>query len=434
MALGGGTFVKTDKVLAGTYINFISATKATKRYERGIIAMPLELDWGVDGSVFTITAEEFEKSPSLYFGYSMDSEKLKGLRDLFKNIRIGHFYRLNNNGVKAENTYCVAKYKGIRGNDIKTVIATNIDDDKKVDVLTYLDTTLVDKQTVLPNTDNLLDNEYVTWKDNVALVATAGVPLASGSNGDAITGAEYQAALDAFESYTFNAIGCLSTSSEISNLIATYTKRMREDVGVKFQAVVYKNTKDYEGVVSVENSVTGELESSAVFWVTGAIAGCEINKSLTNKKYDGEFALDVSYNKSELIDALEEGKFIFHRVGDEIRVLEDINTFVTVTDEKSKDFSSNQTVRVLDQIANDIAVLFNTKYLGKIPNDESGRISLWNDIVSHHKGLEKIRAIENFNSDLVTVEKGASKKAVIVNNAVTPVNAMAQLYMSVIVQ
>jgi len=128
------------------------------------------------------------------------------------------------------------------------------------------------------------------------------------------------------------------------------------------------------------------------------------------------------------------GKFIFHKVGDNVRVLEDINTFISVTDEKSSDFSSNQTIRVLDQIANDIATLFNSKYLGNVPNDESGRISLWNDIVTHHQEIQTIRAIEDFEPDQVTVEKGNSKKAVVVNDVITPVNAMSRLYMTVVVQ
>ncbi|HBF6506491.1 TPA: phage tail protein, partial [Clostridioides difficile] len=47
MALGGGTFVTQNKVLPGSYINFVSATRATSSLsDRGIVAMPLELDWG----------------------------------------------------------------------------------------------------------------------------------------------------------------------------------------------------------------------------------------------------------------------------------------------------------------------------------------------------------------------------------------------------
>lgn len=91
-----------------------------------------------------------------------------------------------------------------------------------------------------------------------------------------------------------------------------------------------------------------------------------------------------------------------------------------ITDEKSSDFSSNQTIRVLDQIANDIAVLFGKKYLGKVPNDAAGRISLWNDIVKHHTELQDIRAIENFSGENVTVEKGDTKKSVVVTDYVTP--------------
>ena len=125
---------------------------------------------------------------------------------------------------------------------------------------------------------------------------------------------------------------------------------------------------------------------------------------------------------------------MLHQVNEKINVLEDINTFVSVTDEKSGDFSSNQTVRVLDQIANDIAMLFGKKYVGKVPNDASGRVSLWNDIVKHHSELQRIRAIENFKPENVTVQQGETKKAVAVSDSVTPVNAMSQLYMIVYVQ
>ena len=81
-------------------------------------------------------------------------------------------------------------------------------------------------------------------------------------------------------------------------------------------------------------------------------------------------SVNVDYTQTQLEQAIDDGKFIFHKVGDEVHVLEDINTLVTTTDEKGDDFKSNQTIHVLDQIANDIAALFNTKYLGSIPNDD----------------------------------------------------------------
>ncbi|NYV67277.1 phage tail sheath subtilisin-like domain-containing protein [Bacillus sp. Gen3] len=433
MALGGGTFTTQNKILPGSYINFISAKRASSALsERGIAAISLELDWGVSGEVFTVKADRFERKSLEIFGYPYESDALKGIRDLFKNSHTVHFYKLNK-GTKASNAFAEAKYDGKRGNNLKTVIVANIDDPGKFDVSTYLDTALIDKQTVGAPSE-LKENPFINWKADATLTETAGTPFTGGENGEQPTGTEYQTFLDKIESYNFNTLGCLATDKVIKDLFVAFTKRMREKVGAKFQTVVYQNLSDYEGVISVENKTTDADPQSLVYWVTGASAGCAVNKSSTNKKYDGEFTIDVDYTQTALEDALLAGKFIFHKVGDEVRVLEDINTLVTFTEEKNSDFRSNQTVRVLDQIANDIAVLFNNRYLGKIPNNDSGRVSLWNDIVRHHQELETLQAIENFKADDVVVEKGNEKKAVVVSDAVTVVNAMAQLYMTVKVQ
>jgi hypothetical protein len=59
MAYGGGTWLFQNKVLPGTYINFVSLARAIVALaDRGYVAMPLELDWGVDGEVFTVEATE----------------------------------------------------------------------------------------------------------------------------------------------------------------------------------------------------------------------------------------------------------------------------------------------------------------------------------------------------------------------------------------
>ncbi|MDE3676822.1 phage tail sheath family protein [Clostridioides difficile] len=433
MALGGGTFVTQNKVLPGAYINFVSATRATSSLsDRGIVAIPLELDWGIDEEVFQVTSDDFEKYSVKYFGYDYTHEKLKGLRDLFKNIRLGYFYKLNK-GVKASCTIATAKYSGIRGNDLKVTVTTNIDDNAKFDVVTLLDNKKVDTQIAKVITD-LQDNDYITWKKDATLEASAGLVFTGGTNGEAVTGAEYQAFLDKIESYSFNALGCLATTTEIKSLFVEFTKRMRDKVGAKFQTVLYKKSDaDYEGVVSIENKIKDKdlVESSLIYWATGAIAGCDINKSNTNKRYDGEFDVDVNYTQIQLEEALKTGKFIFHKVGDEVHVLEDINTFVSFTDDKNDDFSSNQSIRVLDQIANDIATLFNDKYQGAVPNDKSGRISFWNDVVKHHEQLQNMRAIEDFKADDVSVEPGNDKKTVVVSDAVKVISAMSKLYMTV---
>jgi hypothetical protein len=200
------------------------------------------------------------------------------------------------------------------------------------------------------------------------------------------------------------------------------------------QCVVYNKAADHEGVINVKNSVTDENEAALVYWVAGLMAGCEINKSALNRAYDGELAVNADYTQSQLKSAIANGEFTLHSVSGTLRVLADINSLVTYSDTKSDVFADNQTVRVCDRIANDIATIFNTRYLGVVPNDNAGRMSLWNDIVKHHQQLNDIRAIEDFDEDDITVARGDSKRAVVINDAVSIVSAMGKLYMTVTVE
>ena len=158
-----------------------------------------------------------------------------------------------------------------------------------------------------------------------------------------------------------------------------------------------------------------------------------INKSALNRTYDGELQVDVDYTQSELSKAITDGEFMLHRVSDSLRVLADINSLTTFSDTKGECFADNQTVRICDRIANDIALIFNTRYLGTVPNDNAGRTALWNDIVKHHQQLMDIRAIEDFDEEDITVAMGDTKRSVVINDAVSVVSAMGKLYMTVTV-
>lgn len=438
MALGGGTFTSMNKKLPGSYINFISASNASSALsDRGIAAMAFDLDWGKDDEVFTVSVDDFQKNAQVIFGYDYSHPKLKGLRDLFLNIRTLHAFKLNSNGVKASNTFATAKCGGVRGNDLKIVIQKNVDDTTKFDVMTFLGTVKVDTQTVT-KTSELIDNEYVSFKTSATLAVTASTPLSGGTNGDEITSANHQAFLNKIESYSFNTIGVVSEDKAINQLYSQFAKRMRNEYGVKFQSVTWNNASDDESNINVKNEIVvedGFNKASAVYWTTGVQAGCEINESCQNTVYDGEFKIKTDYTQAELELAIDNGEFVFHKVADDVRVLDDINSLVTTTDEKGDIFKSNQTIRVIDNIGNNIATLFNTKYLGKIPNDASGRVSLWSDVVNIFNELNTIRAIENFDSENVVVEIGNTKKDVIVTvNEIEIVGVMGKLYMTNTIQ
>ncbi len=430
--LGGGSFIAQNKVLPGAYINFVSAaTAGTYIGERGTAAIPMVLDWGPEKTVFEVSAEEFQEKSREVFGYSYDDAAMRPVRELFKNLKSGFFYRLNT-GAKAANEFATAVYSGTRGNSIKIVITKNIDDETKFDVKTLFSGKEVDAQTVA-DAGSLKDNTYIIFKETSTLAETAGVPLTGGTNGGAVTGEDYADFLSKMENYSFQVLCCPSVDENVKALFVSFTKRMREENGIKFQTVLYRYSKaDYEGVISVENEAE-ELEPGLVYWTSGAEASCAINKTTENKTYDGEYSVKADYTQIQLKEGIQAGRFLFHKVGSEIRVLMDINTLVTYTEEKGEDFSSNQTIRVLDQIGNDIASLFNTRYLGKMPNDAAGRVSLWNDIVTYGKKLAALRAIESISANSVTVDKGSNKRSVVVNFPVEPINCISQLYMTVIV-
>lgn len=432
MALGGGSFTFTNKTLPGSYINFVSTSLASGALsDRGTAAVTMPLPWGPVGELMTLTSSDFYNKSIELFGRAYTHEDLLGLRELFQYAKKCYILRSQTGGSKASCDFGMAKYEGELGNNI--MISVMVSGNKYV-VKTYLNNSLQDSQSV-SNTEFLENNSFVDFNTSATFYETAGVYMTGGADGS-ISDDIHQTFLSLMESYAVNAIGCISNNDTIKSLYANFAVRMRDDMGVKLQCVLYRYTlADSEGVISVDNCAGGDEDnSSVVYWVTGAAAGCALNRSNTNRLYDGELNIYTDYTQEELEEFIENGVFVFHNVSGDTRVLEDINTFTSFTNEKSQDFSSNQTIRVIDQIAMDIASQFSSKYLGQISNNSSGRISLWNDIVAHHRQLETVGAIEDFSPDNVTVNEGETKKSVIVTDIITPVNAMSQLYMTVVVE
>lgn len=479
MALGGGTFTIQDKVLPGSYINFVSLTNAPGVLgERGTATVPMVLSWGPLGEIFTVTRKEFSTVAQKLFGYSAKSDELRPVRELFLGANKVLFYRPGTGGTAAANTYATAKYPGTRGNALKVVIVSN--GDGTFDVSVFLDTELMDRQKgvvgaaaeystsstyavgaccyhegalyqcksaiaaaeawtaahwdAVETGTVLKDNAFVTWKTGVPLSATSGLALTSGAD-PTVNADKYDDYFEKLQPYSFQTLGIATTSSDIKNKAIAFTRQMREDYGVKFQTVLFRSeSADYEGIISVESGLEDSAnDPSLVYWTTGAESGCALGASLTNALYPGEYAPDLDVTQQELVGARQSGKLIFHRVGEDARVLADINTLTTFTEAKGEPFSQNNVMRTLDQIGNDIATLFNTNYIGT-PNDNAGRIALWNDIVRHHQALAAERAIEDFDSDDVTVEPGEDRYSVTVTDYVLPVGVLEKLYMTVIVR
>lgn len=464
MAYGGGTWLTQNKKIPGSYINFSSVSRASATLsDRGIAAAPFELDWGEQGVVKLIEQGDFQKNSFDLFGHGYADDEMLALREIFRHATKVYCYRLvANNAVKAKCDFATAKYPGKRGNDIRITIEAIVEKQGEQNtttgytVTTYVGTKIVDEQKVTTEWADLENNDWVDFKegckfgtkpadaaedDTTIYVGTSstGVKLTNGADGS-VEGNAHQDFLDAIESYAFNTLCCpVGDDATTKGLYVEFTKRVRDKIGSKFQLVGFDlGAPDYEGIINLKNTASGVDKAMLTYWLAGAEAACNINESLTNTAYDGELNIiikGVSQVQSELETAIQKGELVFHNSNDRIVILSDINSLVTLGENFGEAFQKNQVIRVCDQIANDITVLFVTRYLGIVQNDATGRASLWNDIVCYLKEMQRLRAVENVDTEQITVEHGNKKGSVIVNvNNLNVTTAMEQLYMSVVIE
>lgn len=428
MAWGGGNYITMNKILPGVYANIkTSGGIGTSISDRGLVGIGLEgLTWGPDATVFTLTASEFYNDSEKYFGVGAMDDSMKGIRDIFKYGRIGYFYKLGT-ATKASCTYGAAKYGGTFGNNLKVVISANVDDITKFDVETLIGTKIIATAIAVEDTDDLEDNDYVIWNSAVSL-ATGTVSFTGGVDGTADATA-YTAFMSAIELYEeLNAIGCVSTTANIVTAFVAFIKRLVYDRGRTVQGVVYGNSANDENIVNVKNS------ANLVYWATGAIGGCAVNKSMTGKTYDGDFTISADYTQAQLETAITNGEWTLHKVGDQLKVLKDINSLTTFTAEKGKDLAINQVMRATNAFLYSVKQSFTITDLGNTVNDVSGRASVQSRIIDVGTALLDMGAFSEFNGDDVTVSAVVGdSSAIAVTAIITPALAMDKMYLNLVV-
>ena len=250
------------------------------------------------------------------------------------------------------------------------------------------------------------------------------------------------AALDKLKTVQFNVL-CYpydtepETASANKTAIAAWMKAMRDDEGIKGQAVLANHKADSEGIIDVTQGVV--LSDGAALtvaettaWVAGATAGASITTSNTGMKYVGAVDVTPRKTKSEMETAVKAGEFILKTdSAQNVTVVYDINSLTTVTPEKGKMFTKNRVIRTIDNIANDIATIFESNYVGKVNNNEDGRALLKAALVDYFNTLQNMSAIQNFETDDITVTAGADSDAVVVSAAVQPVDSVEKIYIMV---
>lgn len=252
--------------------------------------------------------------------------------------------------------------------------------------------------------------------------------------------ADVTKALAALKTVDFNTL-CYpydgETETANKTAIATWIKAMRDDEGVKCQAVLANHVADSEGIINVVQGIvmvdnTKMTAAETTAWVAGATAGASITTSNTGMIYTGAIDVDPRMTKSEMENAIKAGKFIFKSdSAQNVSVVYDINSLTTVTVDKGKMFTKNRVIRTIDNIANDITKIFEANYVGKVNNNDAGRSLLRASLVDYFTTLQGMEAIQNFDVSDVAIVKGNDSDAVVVTANIQPVDSVEKIYITV---
>ena len=443
----GGIWTSQNKVRPGAYINFEGEPSTRINIgERGVAALTMPLSWGETGNIITLNAEELATGDSLKkIGLVYGDADALLLRLALSNCKQVKLFNSKATGTQASATIettgtstsltVTAKYGGTFGNKIAILIKVT---DGNAVVETYANGYFVDRQVVPADSiTSLKANDFVTFSGTGTLKTTASTLLTGGANGNDVSNL-YTTFFNKLKDIKWNTVAVTSTTGTDLTLAATFIQQMRENEGKYVQAVVANaGSADYEGIINVANGIVledGTNITAAQFtaWVAGATAGSYITDSLTGKVVEGAVSIVGNMTNDEIIAALQAGKFVLGiNQNGTIRVEKDINSLHTFTPTKGYTFSKNRVIRELDEIGSSIKDIWETTYLGKVTNNEAGRMLFKSSIIDYLTSLQNTGAIDEFDTENVTVERGDDVDAVVAYMSIKPMDSMEFLYMTV---
>jgi hypothetical protein len=251
---------------------------------------------------------------------------------------------------------------------------------------------------------------------------------------------DVQEALEKLQTENFNVI-CYPYDDEgsaaIKSAIQTWVEAMRDDEGVKIQAVLANHKADSEAIINVTQGVklaagTELTPAQTTAWVAGVTAGAFINQSNTGRKYIGAVDVIPRMTKTEMETAVENGEFIFKvDSAQNVTAVYDINSLTSISPDKGKAFTKNRVIRVIDGINNDITTIFESNFVGKIDNNPDGRSLLRATLIEYFNELQRLNAIQNFQPEDVTVSPGTDIDAVVIDCYIQPVDSVEKIYITV---
>lgn len=450
----GGTWKIQNKRRPGAYINVVgNGNPNESNLGRCLLISDLQLDWGKTGVVELSPSSDFRAK----LGIQLDDPKLSALKETLKGAETVLFLNVNN-GVKATGTDrtspidITAKYAGTKGNDITVTIepipvGVGVGTPKEANITTLFGTAIVDKQQVaIANIKDFTGNDYIDAVPSRTVSefspSKVSIKLTGGTTVPKKVADMMNDALEN-EHYAVVTTAGMDTGSNVHQLLVEAVKRLRENEGIKVRAVIPVGSNapvyNYEGVSMVDNGyVLGDGTVVPVKDAAGYFAGlstsADARTSLTYRSVDDAIEASPKLNNDDTIAALNKGLIVFTTLRDQRVVIEqDINSLVKFTAERPKAFSKNRIIRTLDEICDNTSQTFLNSFLGRVSNDEVGRDLFKANRVTYLQQLQDSNIIQDFKPSDITVKSGEDSDSILVDLAVTPVDSMEKLYMTIVV-
>lgn len=451
--MAGGTWKAQDKRRPGAYINVVGngQREAASSLGRVLLIRDKGLGWGKNGVIEVEANSDFTKK----LGTTLDDPSLTALKETLKgaskvlvlNPNEGTAATLTKEGLPWTVT---ANYPGEKGNQITVSVEVSPADQNAATVSTIFGTKLVDEQSIKFNElDKFKGNDYITAK---VVEEGSSKPVAFTNVSGALTGGtttesnKVESLLnDALENeeYAVVTTAGFEPSSNMNKLVVEAVKRLRENEGRKVRGVIPTDadtTYNYEGISTVVNGYTLSDGTNvdvkdATGYFAGISASADVATSLTYFEVEDAVSAYPKLDNEKTIKALDAGQIVFTtRPGQKVVIEQDINSLHKFTAEKPQSFSKNRVMRTLDEIATDTENTFERTYLGKAGNNAAGRDLFKADRIAYLMGLQNRNIIQSFKNTDVTIEAGNDTDSIVVNLAVTPVDAMEKLYMTMVVR
>lgn len=449
--MAGGVFQSQNKIRPGAYIKFQGVPAEDNIIgSRGIVTFAAPIGWGPEDELIKITvADLYNSNLEKLIGVNVYATEAKLVKAALENAHTVLLYRGDKGGKKAEATIKVgeanlkvtAKYNGTVGNKINVAIKQSYGGGYVVN--TYLGTTQKDSQLVT-NLNELVANDFVEFSGEGAITAEVVNTLLTGGTNGTFEKTNYDSYLALLKTSQFDTLAAYNFSEGASLFggadIKAFIQEMRETRGIKCQAVINNFVAaNYEAIISTNGQGVKYADGSEltaeefVVWVAGATAGADITESNTYKIVANAVEITNNVLEDDIESLILAGYLVISKRRDGAIVIEkDINTLVTLRDEVTAAFKENKVIRLLDAVANHIALDFEQNFIGKVNNDVVGRDLFKANIISYLTDLQTSGAIINFNSTTdVRVEAGEQVDSFYSEISIQPTYSVDKLYMVV---